>query len=182
MSVMMIIFGIVMIAGGVACLLTPISTTFSLMYFYMILLFATGVVFLIQSIAYRRFIDFIFALFSLAAGGFIVFSPNLAFVTETILLYVTAIWLVIRGIVGVVYALRAKRATGGGPIVAFAIIASLLVVGAGVYSFIHPLVFAKFLGILASCYFIVEGIDLVMAGSLGRKIGKMIENQETEES
>ena len=165
MTALMIIFGIFMVIGGIVCLLTPLATTFSLMYFYMILLFMTGIVFMIQSIVYRRVMDFIIALLALLAGGFIVFSPNMSFVTEVILLYIVACWFVIRGIVGVVNACRAKKMIGGG-LFALALIVSLLVIGAGVYSFIHPMVFAGFLGILASCYFIVEGVDLIIAGCI----------------
>ena len=174
MSVLMIILGILMVIGGIACLVTPIATTFGVMYFYMILMFVIGVVLLIKSIAYKRFgIDFFFGILSLIAGAFIVFSPSTAFVTEAILLYIMASWLVIRGIVGIVNAFSARKAIGGG-LFALALIVSILVIISGIYSFIHPLVFAGFLGILASCYFIVEGIDLIVAGCIGRDIEKSI--------
>ena len=169
MSVFMIIFGVLMVIGGIVCLLTPVATTFSLMYFFMTLMFVTGIVLLIQSIVYRRVMDLIIAILALLAGAFIVFSPNLAFVTETILLYVVACWLIIRGIFGIVNACRAKKNIGGG-MFAFALIVSLLTICAGIYSFIHPIIFAGFLGILASCYFIVEGIDMIIAGCIGKDI------------
>lgn len=173
MSVLMIILGIIMVIGGVVCLFTPVVTSFGVMYFFMILLFTIGIVFLIESIAYRRFLDFIFAVISLCAGGFILFSPNMSFITETILLYITAAWLIIRGILGIINAFRFRKSIGSA-MFALALIVSILVVGAGIYSYIHPLFIAGFIGVLASCFFIVEGIDLVVAGCIGKDIKKAV--------
>lgn len=170
MSIFMIILGIIMVFGGVACMVTPIATTFGVMYFYMILLFVIGIALIIKSISYRRFgFDFFFGILTLIVGAFIVFSPYATFVTEALLLYIMAGWLVVRGIVGIVDAIATRKLVSGG-VFAFALIVSILVVCAGVYSFIHPLVIAGFLGILASCFFIVEGIDLITVGCVGRGI------------
>ena len=174
MSVLTIILGIFMILGGAVCLATPIYTTFGIMNFYMILLFVTGIVFLIKCIVYKRYgIDLFFAIISIIAGGFMIFSPQLGFATETILLYIMAGWLVFRGIVGVVNSIMARRLIGGG-MFALSLIASILVIVAGIYSFVHPLVFAGFLGVLACCYFIVEGIDMIFLGCIGKEIEKEI--------
>lgn len=174
MSVLTIILGILMVIGGTVLLFTPIVTTFGIMYFYMILLFITGVVFLIKCIVNKRFgIDLFFAIISIIAGGFMVFSPQLSFVTETLILYVMAGWLVLRGIIGIINAFKARPAIGGG-VFALSLIGSILVMGSGIYSFIHPLVFAGFLGILACCYFIVEGIDMIFLGCIGKEVEKEI--------
>ena len=174
MSVLIIILGIFMIIGGATLLFTPIATTFGIMYFYMILLFVTGIIFLIRCIVYKRFgIDLFFAIISIIAGGFMVFSPQLSFVTEAIILYIMAGWLVLRGIIGVINAFKARPAIGGG-LFALSLIVSILVIGSGIYSFIHPLIFAGFLGILACCYFIVEGVDLIFFGCIGKEVEKEI--------
>lgn len=172
MSVLTIILGIFMIIGGAACLVTPIATTFGLMYFFMVLLFVTGIVFLIKCIAYKRYgIDLFFAIISLLAGGFMVFSPQFGFVTEVMILYITAGWLVLRGIIGIINAFAVKPIVGTG-IFILSLIVSILVIISGIYSFIHPLVFAGFLGILACCYFIVEGMDMIFLGCIGKEIEK----------
>ncbi len=165
MSVFMIIMGIIMVICGIACVATPILTTFSLMHFFMILLFVTGVTLLIESIMRRNVLDLILAILALIAGGFIVFSPSMSFVTETILLYIMAGWFLIRGIFGLVNVIRMRKEIGGGMFV-LGLIVSILVIIAGVYSFVHPVLFAGALGIMASCYFIVEGIDLIVAGCI----------------
>ena len=174
MTALLIIFGIFMVIAGIVCLVTPLATTFGIMYFFMILLFVTGIMFLIQSIMYRRWLQFVIAILALLAGGFIVFSPNMSFVTEVILLYIVACWLVVRGIAGIVDACVAKKnKIIGGGLFALALIVALLTIGAGIYSFIHPLIFAGFIGILASCYFIVEGIDMIVAGCIGSDMKNM---------
>ena len=132
MSVLFIILGILMIIGGAICLLTPIATTFGLMYFFMILLFVTGIVFLIKCIVNKRYgIDLFFAIISIIAGAFMVFSPQLSFVTETFILYITAGWLIVRGIVGIINAFHARKVIGGG-MFALSLIVSILVIGSGI--------------------------------------------------
>ena len=166
MSVFMIIMGILMVICGIVCVATPLLTTFSLMYFFMILLFVTGITFLIDSIRFRFVPGIILAILSLILGGFIVFSPSMSFVTETILLYIMAGWFLVRGIFGLVNVIRMRKEIGGGFFV-LGLIVSILVIIAGIYSFIHPVLFAGALGIMASFYFIVEGIDLIAAGCIG---------------
>ena len=174
MSVLTIILGILMVIGGVVCLVTPIATTFGIMYFFMTLLFVTGVVFLIECIVYKRFgIDLFFAIVSILVGGFMVFSPQFSFATETFILYIMAGWLILRGIIGIINAFKARKVVGGG-IFVLSLIFAILVLGSGIYSFIHPLVFAGFLGILACCYFIVEGFDMIFFGCIGKEIEKDI--------
>ena len=170
MSVLTIILGILMILAGEICLATPVATTFGLMYFYMILMFVTGIIFLVKCFVYKRYgIDLFFAIITILAGGFMLFTPNLSFATTTVLLYITAGWLIFRGIVGVINAFSARKLIGGG-LFALSLIVSILVILAGIYSFIHPLVFAGFLGILACCYFIVEGVDMIFLGCIGKQI------------
>lgn len=175
MSIFMIILGIIMVLGGTACMVTPIAATFGVMYFFMILLFVIGIALIIKSIAYKRFgVDFFFGILTVILGAFIVFSPNVTFVTETLLLYIMAGWLVVRGIIGIVDSIMTRKLVSGG-VFAFSLIVSILVVCAGVYSFIHPMVLAVSLGILASCFFIVEGIDMITVGCIGRGIEKDLE-------
>jgi uncharacterized membrane protein HdeD (DUF308 family) len=174
MSILTIIFGIIMVVGGSVLLCTPIATTFGIMYYYMILMFVTGIIFLAKCIAYKRFgIDLFFAILSIIAGGFMIFSPQVGFATETIILYIMASWLVIRGVIGIVNAFAFKQLIGTGVFV-LSLISSILVIISGVYSFVHPLVFAGFLGILACCYFIVEGIDMIFLGCIGKQIEREI--------
>ena len=67
----MIIMGVIMVICGIVCVATPILTTFSLMHFFMILLFVTGITFLIESIRDRSVPNLILAILSLILGGFI---------------------------------------------------------------------------------------------------------------
>lgn len=168
MTALMIIFGILMIIGGIACVATPLATTFGIMYVFMIFLFVSGIVFLIRSIRFRRVGDIVIAILALIAGGIIVFSPNMAFMTEVILLYIVAGWFVIRGIIGIANAISAKKvgAIGGG-LLALAIIVCVIDILLGIYSFVHPMVFGSVLGILAAIFFIVEGIDMIVLGCVG---------------
>ena len=174
MTALMIIFGVLMILGGIACFATPVATTLGLLYVCMIFLFCSGIIFLIMSIAYRRLLDFIIAILALLAGGFIIFNNYAALVVETIILFIAAAWLIIRGIIGMVNAIRAKsqKAIGGG-FFALALIVSIIVIIAGICFFVNPGFFAAYLGIMAGIFFVVEGIDLIVAGCIGSDLKKM---------
>ena len=170
MAVLTVILGVLMFLGGIACLCTPITTTFSYMYFYMVLLFVTGIILLIRCIATRRFgVDFFFAILTLILGGFIVFSPYLSFVTETILLYITAVWVIVCGIVSLVNAFRTRRLIGGGWF-ALELIVSILVILLGCYSFVHLQFFAQLIGVLISVFFMLIGIDMIVLGCTSRRL------------
>lgn len=170
MSVFLIIMGILMILSGCVFLCTPLATTFGLMYFYMILLFVAGIMILVRCIATKKFgVDFVFSILTIIAGVFVLFSPNLTFATEALLLYIVAAWLIVRGILGMIAAIRSRRVIGGG-LCALGIIVSIMFILMGIYSLVHPLYFAEFLGILASVYFIIEGVDLIVMGATCRRL------------
>lgn len=169
MTALSIILGILLAVCGVLCLCTPVGTAFGLMYFFIVLLFVFGIMSLVRNIANRTFgIDFVFSIITIVLGCFIVFSPNASFFTELAMIYTMAAWLIVRGIVGIVIAAKAKKFTGGG-VFAAALIVSIFVIIAGIYSFFHPVYFSAFIGILAGVYFIVEGIDMIVFAVVNRK-------------
>lgn len=169
MSFLIILLGILMTIGGFICLFSPLIATFGVMYFYMILLFVSGISLIITSISTKRFgVELVFGILTVIIGAFVVFNSYATLVADSILLYIMAGWIILRGIFGIINACQAKSFLGGG-LFAFSLIISILVILAGIFAFIHPFVLAKALGIVISCFFIVEGIDLVVSGVIGRK-------------
>lgn len=170
MSVLTIILGILMIIGGIVCLCTPVATTFGLLYFYMILFFVSGIILLIRSIATRRFgLEFFLAIISIILGGFMVFDSYATIVADTTLILISAIWMVVWGIVSLVDVIRTRRLVGGG-LFALGLIMSILMILFGIYSCVHPLFMMEFFGVLASISFIFVGLDVLLLGcfSIGR--------------
>ena len=164
MTVFSIILGVLLIIAGIVCLATPLGTAFALMYLFIILLFVMGIVSFVRCIANKEFgIDFVFAIITILLGLLILLSPYATFITEGVMIYLMAGWLVVRGIVGIVLAAKAKPLTGGG-LFAVALIVNIIMILAGIFSFVHPLFITVAFGILASCYFIVAGIDLIAEG------------------
>ena len=168
MLVLSIILGILLIGCGVTCIMTPIATTMSLMYFYLFILFIVGIFTLIRCIAYKRFgLEFVYSILTILAGGFILYSPNLTFVTQQIMLYIMAGWLFLRGVVDIVICFKTRPYIGAGAFI-FSLIISVLIMISGIYSIVHPMVFSEMLGILASAYLIVEGMDIIVSSILVR--------------
>lgn len=161
MTALSIILGVLLIIAGAICLFTPVSTTFALMYFFIILLFVTGIFTFIRCIVAKSFgVDFVFSIITIILGIVILISPYATFITELVMVYIMAAWLVIDGIVGIVMAAKFKKLTGGG-IFAVSLILSILTILVGIYSFVHPVFFSGFFGILASIFFIVAGAEMI---------------------
>ena len=164
MAVLTIILGILMIIGGIVCLCTPVATTLGLMYFYMILFFVSGIILLIRSIAAKRFgIEFFLAILTIILGGFMVFDSQAEIVATGTLIIISAIWMVVWGIVSLVNVIRTRKIVGGG-LFALGLIMSILMILFGIYSFIHPFLMMEFFGVIASMSIIFAGMDLLLIG------------------
>ena len=170
MAVLTVIFGVLMFLGGIACICMPATAAGGYMYFYMVMLFVTGVMLLIRCIATRRFgIDFFFAILTLIFGGIMVFNYRASFVAEIVMLRIAAIWLIVCGIVSLVNAIRTRRLVGGGWF-ALGLILSILEILLGCYSFVHLQFFMELIGVLIGAYFMLLGIDMVVLGCTSRRL------------
>ena len=177
MAVLTVILGVLVFLGGVACLWVPEATGFLFesiyVYIFLVLFFVSGIVLLIRCIAAKRFgIDFFFAILTLLVGGFVLSllfgTPYASLITVQIMLWITAIWLIVWGIVSFVNVIRTRKLVGGG-MFAFGLIVSILLILFGCYSCFHLQVIAGLLGVLISIAIMFAGIDLIMLGCTREK-------------
>ena len=164
MSVLFVILGILLIAGGFSCLLTPLITYLQVGYFAVILIFVSGVFGIIRGIVEKRFgIKFVFDILSVLLGIVMISFPESFLIAEGVMLTMTAVWFILLGILTIITAVTVTKATGSGTWV-LQLIFGILTVIMGGYSFFNPMLLAVSNGILISIFTIETGFTLMLSG------------------
>lgn len=164
MTVFFIIVGILMVACGFSCIFTPLLTFMSAGYFIIILITAFGIAGIIKGIGTKKFgVGFVFSILSVVLGVVMLFFPALTLLTDGIMLYLTAGWFVLMGIVTISSAVTITKATGS-KIWILQLIFGILAVLVGAYSFFQPMLMAISLGVLIGIFFIETGLTLMFSG------------------
>lgn len=168
MTVLFIILGVLLVAGGFSCIFTPLLTFMNTGYFVVILIFVFGVVGIINAIAAKRFgVNFAFSILSVLLGIVMLSFPESLLFAESVMLIMTAVWFVIMGIVTIVNSVTISKAAGSG-IWVLQLILGILAVIVGVGSIIEPLRLAVTLGVLIGIDFIEAGFTLMFTGIAAR--------------
>lgn len=161
MKVLSIVLGVLLAICGFSCMFTPLMSFIEAGYLLMILLLAYGIMGIIRSVSAKSFgLDFIVSILSVVAGFVILFIPGMLRKTEGLLIYVMAVWFIVKGIVSIIISIKTKSDDSKWWI--FGLVVGILSVLLGIYSFVHPLLLAFTLGILIGLYFIEAGIDMVI--------------------
>lgn len=157
-----IIMGLLLIIGGVSCVLTPVVTFIETGYFLTIFLFVSGILGLIVEISRKNFgINFLYSILSIIFALVILCVPSFRLMTDSVVLYLIALWFVLRGIISIFLSIKARKIAPNKFWIC-GIIIGILELIVGVYSFAHPMVTALTIGVLIGCYFIMTGIDLII--------------------
>lgn len=169
MTVLFVILGILMILCGISCMFTPLSTFISTGYFIVILMAVFGITGLVWSITKKKYgTTFIFSILSIILSIVLLFFPNLMLLADGVLVYLTAAWFVIQGIVSIVTSVTFTRVLGSGMWV-LQLIVGILGIILGCYSFFHPAVLAISMGFLIGFYFIEAGITTIVFSSVSEE-------------
>ena len=164
MIVLFIILGILMISCGFSCIFTPLYTFWTMGYFVMILATVYGVFGIVRAIRYRRFgLNFVFSIISVLFGICVLLLPNLMVLTDTIMLYMSAAWMVLMGIVNIYTAAAVTRHVS--KIWILQLIFGILAVILGIFAFFYPLIMANAFGIMIGIFFIETGFTMIFAGA-----------------
>ncbi len=164
MTVLFTILGILLVAGGVSCIVTPLLTFMSVGYFVVILMVVFGIVGLIRAIVEKRFgINFVFSILSVLLGVIMLAFPNSLLFAESVLLIIAAIWFVVMGIVSIINAVSLIKMHGS-KIWILQLIFGILAILIGIYSIFQPMLMAVSLGVLVGIYFIEAGFTMIFGG------------------
>lgn len=162
MKIIMIILGVLMAICGISCMCTPVMTFLEAGYFLVILLLVYGIAAIVKSVMQKEFgMPFLFGILSVILGLVIMFVPGLKLMTDGMLIYIMAVWFLMQGVVSIVLAFRAKKATESKSWIG-TLILGILGVLLGLYSLAHPMLLAFTFGVLVGVYFIESGINMIV--------------------
>lgn len=169
MKIFSMVLGVILVLCGISCICTPVMTFLDAGYFLIILLMVYGIMGIIRAVSQKNYdVSFLFAILSILLGGVILFVPGLRLMTDGMLLYLMAGWILLQGVVNIFLSIRQKK-TGKGMGWLWTLILGILGLLVGVYSALHPLLIAITFGILVGIYFIESGISLFVIAQCGKE-------------
>jgi uncharacterized membrane protein HdeD (DUF308 family) len=177
------VLGLLMVVGGVACLLAPGETYLSFVWLFGVLALVQGVATCVTWPSRRRAQatdgwDLAWGIVSALFGLALVLSDFVQVLTAVFLAYYLAAWLVVTGVIRIVQALRLRSAAKAsadvlpaelaalGPRWGWLLALGILLILCGALCLFNPLVAALVAGTLVGVSVVVLGVDLVMAAFL----------------
>ena len=172
-KILAVIMGLAMIAGGIYCAMTPVETYLSVAWYVVALgVLVDGISRIVawsqgrkNGTAYGWLL--VSGILSTAVGAFLLASVIAQAVVDVVILYTTGAWLVVRGLLEIIFSFKVRKAEKALEDVVFwkrwyvLLIAGLLVIGLGVFCLCHPLFTAAVIGILIGLGIAVAGADLI---------------------
>ena len=160
MMILSIIFGIIMIIGGIVCMASPLTTFLSTGHFLSIMLLLFGIAGIIDYVKNKKnVLEIVLSVLAIILCVISLFMPGTSLVFDTVMIYMTAAWYVVLGIVSIVLAFKVRKEE---KLWFLGLITGILGVILGVYSFLHPQVVALSTGMLIGFYYIETGISTIV--------------------
>ncbi len=165
MSVLFIILGILLVIVGFSCIFTPLLTFLGAGYFILILVGVFGVLAIVNACTSKKYgINFVFGILSVIFVVIMLFFPNTVLVADGLMLYLTAAWFILMGIVTIVNAVAETKPAGSGMWV-LQLIFGILSVIVGIIAIFHPMFMAISIGVLIGIFFIDTGLTLMFSSA-----------------
>lgn len=175
-----VVFGVLMIIGGIYCLTSPGITFLNLGFVVGVSMVFDGIGRIINWSQLRREKDtaaWILAsgILSLVLGTVLLMSDVMQLVVDLYIVYMAAVWLIAIGIIRIVHALRVKDARNATEAVVedaqfgrhwlIAMIFGILLVAAGLLSLCSPVILAKVIGATIGVSIIIAGANMIHLGT-----------------
>lgn len=168
MKIITIILGVILVIGGIFCMVYPAATFSTLGWLVGILLLISGINAIGNFAGGRKAgaantWDLVYGILTLILAVIILFSPLAAGITDVVLVYMFAFWMLIGGIIRIGGSVALMRMKNKGWI--WMLILGLLMIVLGIYGFFHPLVNAIAMGWMMGFFIIFQGFNLIGVGS-----------------
>ena len=163
MIILSFIVGALLIAAGTVLCFCPLNNFLQvgqIIAVSMLMFSVTGVVQCIINRSFRA--DFFISLLGIFAGAFLLCDPLLQFMTDTFVMHMVAVWLLMEGIMEIVLSVQMKKKF-------FARWWVLLIVGIlntlfGIFCIMNPLMTMLAIGFAIAFYFIDAGVSMIACG------------------
>lgn len=163
MTILSIILGVLLIITGFSCMATPLVTFLSTGYFFAILLLVygfSGIVRFFQKLAGG--LELAVSILAVVLGVVSLARPGQTLIFDGMVLYLIAAWLLVEGISTVVMSIQCRDIRKGW---GWGVVAGILGIIAGIYSFAHPMLTAVTAGILIGFYFVQAGFNMIVVSA-----------------
>ena len=174
-KVFMIILGILVFIGGIYCIATPGMTYLSLVWFIGIMMFVFAIQAMItygerKRLGLANAWNLISAILACICGLAIIVSFHAELVAAEMLLYILFGWLIVVGIISVIGAFGLKKLPEPAEkVVEFItgkwwvhLLLGILLIIAGIFGFVHPLMGAISVGMLVGIEIMISGFNMVV--------------------
>ena len=163
MSILSTILGVLMIVGGVCCMLFPLPTFLSAGYMIAIMMFIYGVFGIVRFVRKESgVLELISSILAIVVGVIAIVNPGGALAIDGLVLKMVSAWLVVKGFINIIVFIRERNEIKGW---GWGVAAGVLSIIAGVLCFIHPIITALSLGIMMGLFFVENGIDMIVFGA-----------------
>lgn len=162
MAILCIVLGILMIMSGVACMFQPFLTLVHAGYFLGILLLVYGVFGIVRAITQKGgVLEWILNILAVILGVYALMNPASTLVLDGMVVYLLAAFFLVEGATHIALAFQNRGIQRGWY---WSLIAGILGILLGVYTFAHPMFGAFTAGMLIGLFIIEIGISLMSFG------------------
>ncbi len=163
MGAISVILGVLLVIGGFSCMFTPLATFLSTGYYLGIMMLVYGVAGIIRAASRKAdALEWILNILAVIVGLIALFRPGSTLVFDRMILVIIACWFVVQGAIQIAISIRLKPVKKGWY---WGLIAGILGILVGIYSWFHPVLTAVTSGILIGFYFVESGFSLIALGT-----------------
>ena len=163
MGVLSVILGVLLVIGGFSCMFTPLATFLSTGYYLGIMMLVYGVAGIVRAASHKAdALEWVLNILAVAVGLVALFRPGSTLIFDRMILIIIACWFVVQGLINIMISFRLKPVKKGWY---WGLIAGILGILVGVYSWFHPVLTAVTAGILIGLYFVESGFSLIALGA-----------------
>ena len=160
---MTVILGVLMVLGGLSMMASPLTTFISTGYMAIILFFVWGIFGVIKGFTEKRYKEeFWFSIISLILGIVGLAVPGAANLTNTVMLYLAAGWIILHGVLTLVDAFINRKKKDGTDNMILGIFLGIVDLCLGIYAIAHPAMAAVSLGFLMGLFFAISGVSSII--------------------
>ena len=171
-----ILLGIILVAGGIYCLFTPVQTFLSTGYVVGVLILCDAIANIVAWFDIRKYVQisgwYLFgAIVSLIFGVVVIINIPMQFAVDMVIVYMVCFWIIFAAIARIMLGVRIKKVNNVLPNAFknsrwfWLIIAGILMIVFAGICMAQPGIMSVILGVLIGWYIIFNGVSLITIGS-----------------
>ncbi len=164
MTIVSVILGLLLVICGFSVLFTPILSFLGLGTVLAIALMIWGIMALVKCVGTKMYgFRLAMAILAIIFAFLLMISPGATFVTDQLILYFVAVFVIARGLLSIILAVKSAKGSQNKSWI-LGIILGILAVILGIICFAHPLLEASIISLIIAFFLIYVGFDMIYVG------------------